>query len=602
MCGICGELRFDHRRADLSAIGRMLSTLAPRGPDHEGSFSDGPLALGHRRLAVIDLSDRSNQPLVDHQHGLVLVFNGTIFNYPELRQELIRAGHGFFSRGDSEVVLKGFAAWGPQVVERLHGVFALAIWDRSRRTLFLARDRLGIKPLYFTANRDRFRFASSTQALLAAGGVDVEIDSVALHHQLTLHGVVPAPRTILNGVRKLEPGTTVTIDGRGQRSVVRYWQLEARCHDLRMEDEQWVERVREQLAAAIRRRNSVADVPVGVLLSGGLDSSLLLALLAQSGVRHVKTFSVGFEDQPEERGSEFEFSDLMVERYNTDHYQFQVANDEILARLPEAVACMSEPMVGQDAIAFYLLAELVSREVKVVQSGQGADEVFAGYFWYAQMQNAQGSDLDRFAGHYFDRDHDDYLRAITNRHQGGDYTSEKISYLLSLPGADLFLDKVLRMDVTTLVVDDPVKRVDNMTMHWGLEARMPYLDHQLVELAMCLPVRLKLMDGGKGVLRRIARDLVPDVIVDRTKGYFPVPALKYVRGKFLEFMGDVLSSRVSRERGLFRPEHLQRLLANPEAHMTRLQGSKLWHAALLEVWLQVNVDAQAASRPAPTSD
>jgi asparagine synthase (glutamine-hydrolysing) len=591
MCGICGEFRFDGAEPDLSAVRGMLSRLIWRGPDHEGSYSDGPVALGHRRLSIIDLSDRSNQPMVDHELGLVLVFNGAIYNYRELRTELEGKGHRFFSQGDSEVILKAYATWGDEAPTHLDGMFAFAVWDIRRRRLFMARDRIGIKPLYFTSDDGRLRFASNVQALLAGGGVDTRLDPVALHHQLTLHSVVPAPRTVLTGVRKIEPGTSLTVEVSGRRQVRRYWQLQARRPESELSPEAWQEAAHAALVAAVRKRNDVADVPVGVLLSGGLDSSLLVALLAECGFEHIKTFSVGFEDQPEERGSEFEYSDLVVERYNTDHYQYRIPNHEVLDRLPEAVGKMAEPMVGQDAVAFYLLSERVSREVKVVQSGQGADEVFAGYFWFPLMEQETGSDVTRFARHYFDRDHDEYLQTVTPRYHGADYTSEKVASMLALPGADSFIDRVLRMDATTLIVDDPVKRVDNMTMAWGLEARVPFLDHHLVELAMQVPPVLKLADGGKGILKRISRGRVPDPIIDRPKGYFPVPALKYVRGPFLEFMADTLGSRASRERGLFQNGYLDRLLSEPEAHVTRLRGSKLWHAALLELWLQTHVDA-----------
>ena len=591
MCGICGELRFDGREPDLGALGPMLAALSRRGPDHQGSFADGPLQFGHRRLAIIDLSERSNQPMVDHELGLALVFNGAIYNYPELRRELIGRDYHFYSEGDTEVIIKAYAAWGEAAVERLHGMFAFALWDMRSHRLFLARDRIGIKPLYYTLEPGRLRFASNTQALLAGGGIDTQMDTVALHHHLTLHAVVPAPRTLLSGIRKVEPATTLTVNSSGHRDVRRYWTLNAQRPAEPRSPEEWREASHAALTAAVRRRNNIADVPVGVLLSGGLDSSLLVALLAETGASHIKTFSVGFEDQPEERGSEFEYSDLVVERYGSDHHQYRVPNSEVLARLPEAVRQMSEPMVGQDAVAFYLLSEQVSREVKVVQSGQGADEVFAGYFWFPLMESAQGSDLERFAGHYFDRSHEEYLRTVTPRFRCADFTSEKIAALLAQSGAEEFLDRVLRMDITTLIVDDPVKRVDNMTMAWGLEARVPFLDHQLVELAMQMPPALKLADGGKGIIKQVARGRIPDAIIDRPKGYFPVPALKFVRGEFLALMADVLGSRACRERGLLDRAHVEQLLAEPEQHMTRLNGSKLWHAALLELWLQLNVDA-----------
>ena len=592
MCGICGELRFDATQPELDDIARMMDVLAARGPDHEGSYSDGPVALGHRRLSIIDLSERSNQPLVDTELGLVLVFNGTIYNYPTLRAELIRKGYHFFSDGDSEVILKAFAEWGTRCVDRLHGMFAFAIWNVQERSLFLARDRLGIKPLYYTLDEQRFAFASNPQALLAAGGIDTSIDPVALHHQFTLHGVVPAPRTILNGVRKLAPGTTLAFDVDGGLTQDHYWHLRACRPRQQRSESEWYEAIHDALRRAVQRRKTIADVPVGVLLSGGLDSSLLVALLAESGVDDLLTFSVGFEDMPEEKGSEFEYSDQVVARYGTRHHKFRIANEGVLDRLPEAVRHMAEPMFGQDAVAFYLLAEQVSKHVKVVQSGQGADEVFAGYFWYARMNETQGSDLERFRSHYFDRDHDEYLEMVHPSLHGPDHTAELIESLLALPDADEFLDRVLRADVTTLIVDDPVKRVDNMTMAWGLEARVPFLDHELVELAAQMPPELKLRQGGKGPLKAIARGLVPDAVIDRPKGYFPVPALKYVRGEFLQFMREILTSNACRSRGLYQPGYVDKLIDDPEAHLTRIQGSKLWHLALLEYWLQLNVDGQ----------
>lgn len=592
MCGICGELRFDGRAADLTAVKRMTAALARRGPDHEGSYSDGPLALGHRRLSIIDLSERSNQPMVDSELELVLVFNGTIYNYRELRTELAARGYRFFSEGDAEVILKAYAAWGERCVERLLGMFAFAIWDIRAQRLFLARDRLGIKPLYYTLDGERLRFASNSQALLAAGGVDTSIDPVGLHHQLTLHAVIPAPRTILNGLRKLPPATTMTVDASsGKREERPYWRLRA-CRPAEPRSEQeWIEAVHAALRRAVERRRLAADVPVGVLLSGGLDSGLLVALLAESGVRDLQTFSIGFEDAPEEKGSEFEYSDLVVERYGTRHHKFLIPNAEVLPRLHEAVANMAEPMVGQDAVAFYLLAEQVSQHVKVVQSGQGADEVFAGYFWYPRMAaETEGSDLERFRKHYFDRDHPEFLETVTEPYQGADHTGALVAALLAQPEADTFIDRVLRLDVTTLIVDDPVKRVDNMTMAWGLEARVPFLDHELVELAAQMPPELKLKDGGKYPLKAIARGLLPNAVIDRPKGYFPMPALKYVRGAFLDFMRDILNSDACRHRGLFRRDYVDKLLAAPERYYTRILGSKLWHLALLEYWLQINVD------------
>ena len=420
--------------------------------------------------------------------------------------------------------------------------------------------------------------------------MDTGIDPVALHHQFTLHAVVPAPRTLLRGIRKLSPGHSLTIEANGRKQLRQYWRLQTRTPDRSLNEWEWVEAVHESLKRAVYRRKTIADVPVGVLLSGGLDSSLLVGLLAESGADNLLTFSVGFEDHPDEEGNEFRYSDQVVERFGTQHHKFHVLNDEVLKNLPAAVDNMAEPMFGQDAVAFYLLSEQVSKEVKVVQSGQGADEVFGGYFWYPQMDAAEGSDLERFAPHYFDRDHEEWLDMVPPAYRGPDYTAARVAHGLAQQGEGEFLNRVLGFDVTTLIVDDPVKRVDNMTMAWGLEARVPFLDHELVELVASMPPEYKTASGGKHVLKRIARGLIPDAVIDRPKGYFPVPALKYVRDDFLAFMREVVNSKACRERGLYDTAYLDKLLADPEHQHTRLQGSKLWHMTLLEFWLQRNVD------------
>ncbi|MDO8320058.1 N-acetylglutaminylglutamine amidotransferase [Rhodoferax sp.] len=598
MCGICGELRFDGAAPDMAALARMSDQLARRGPDDTGAYQDGPLAFGHRRLSIIDLSAHAHQPMDDAVLHLSLVFNGTIYNYRELRTELQTMGYRFFSEGDSEVILKSYHAWGDQCVTRLKGMFAFAIWDQRSSQLFLARDRFGIKPLYLNQTSHRLRFASSLPALLAGGGVDTRLDAVALHHHFTLHTVVPAPRTVLKGVRKLPPAATLRFDPDGTVTEQVYWTLDATRPKQAMTEAEWLAATREQLAQSVKRRLLAADVPVGVLLSGGLDSSLLVGMLADQ-VPDLRTFSIGFEDlgAGAEKADEFEFSDQIAAHFNTRHHKYSIANSEVMTRLPEAVAQMTEPMVSHDVIAFYLLAERVSKDVKVVMSGQGADEVFGGYFWYPKMDAASGTPLERFSQHYFDRDHAEYLQMIAPKFHVGDVTSALIADALNQPQADEFLDQVWRLDATTLIVDDPVKRVDNMPMAWGLEVRTPFLDHELVQLAAHMPPELKLKEGGKFPLKAISRGLVPDSVIDRPKGYFPVPVLKYVRGPFLEMMRSILISEACLQRGLYQRDYVDKLLAAPEApeHFTRINGSKLWHLALLEWWLQVHVD------PLPTA-
>jgi asparagine synthase (glutamine-hydrolysing) len=590
MCGICGELRFDGGEPDLGGLQRMMARLARRGPDHEGVFTDGPLAFGHRRLAIIDLSAHSDQPMVDKALGLSLVFNGTIYNYRELRRELVALGYRFFSEGDTEVILKAYHAWGEDCVERFNGMFAFAAWSEVEHSLFIGRDRAGIKPLYYAQDGQRFRFASTLPALLAAGGVDKSLDPVALHHHLTLHAVVPAPRTLLKGVRKLAPGHVMLVDAQGHSETRPFWRLKAQRPELKLGEQAWLARVRAALLGAVERQQTAADVPVGVLLSGGLDSSLLVGLLDQLGHHDVQTFSIGFGDKGDESGNEFIYSDAVANHFRTQHRKYMIPDAEVLAALPEVVDQMSEPMVSQDVAAFYLLSQRVSQSVKVVMSGQGADEVFGGYFWYPKMDAESGTPLEKFSRHYFDRDHAEYLATVTDDYAVDDVTGALVAARLAEPDADSFLDQVLRFDATTLIVDDPVKRVDNMTMAWGLEARVPFLDHELVELAMSMPPELKLKEGGKWPLKAIARGLIPDSVIDRPKGYFPVPAFKYPQGVFLDFMRGVLDSEACRQRRLFRREMVEKLLAAPMDHTTRLQGAKVWHLALLEYWLQRHVD------------
>ncbi len=595
MCGVCGEFRFDSNVIQPQTMQRMLVRIKNRGPDNEGVYISKAIALGHRRLSIIDLSANANQPMHDSDSNLRIVFNGTIYNYPQLREQLTQKGYRFNSTGDTEVILKAYAEWGKECVAKLIGMFAFAIWDENKQELFLARDRLGIKPLYYNKTEKYFRFASNSQALLAAGGMNTEFDAVGLHHHLSLHAVVPAPTTILKGLRKLPPAHYMLVSKEGKAVTERYWKLHADSVDTHRDEREWRHDIHAALSVAVERRLNIADVPVGVLLSGGLDSSLLVGLLAESGVSDIQTYSVGFEDQPEEQGNEFEYSDAIVEKFSTQHHKFYIKNDEVLQRLPQAIDHMAEPMVGQDAVAFYLLAEQVSQHISVVQSGQGADEVFGGYFWYPLMQAENNFAVESFAKHYFDRTHAEMKETLHADYLAEDFTSKKVSQLLEDAHTKNFLDAVLHMDVTTLIVDDPVKRVDNMTMAYGLEARVPFLDHELVELAMRVPTKFKTKDGGKFLLKNIARGLLPDKVIDRKKGYFPVPALKYVRGEFLEFMQDVLNSDACRQRGLFKSSYVNKLLSKPEAFMTPLRGSKLWHLALLELWLQRNVDTAIAT-------
>ena len=565
----------------------MANSMRPRGPDAGGFFAQGAAAFGHRRLSILDLQATGQQPMVDSELGLAVVFNGCIYNFRELRGELTQKGYRFFSTCDTEVILKAYHAWGARCVERFLGMFAFAIWERDSGRVVLARDRLGIKPMYLAEVKGGLRFASSLPALLAGGGVDTGIDAVALHNYMTFHAVVPAPRTILKGVRKLPPATILTIEPDGRRREETYWSLRvgARREDRAMTMAEWREAVLGSLTTAVERRR-VADVPVGVLLSGGLDSSLVVALLAEKGhAAGLKTFSIGFDSVGDVAGDEFHYSDLIAERFGTDHHRIRIDCNRALGALPDAIAAMSEPMVSHDAIGFYLLSEEVAKHVKVVQSGQGADEIFGGYHWYPPLMHSNDA-VETYAGVYFDRDHDEMREALAPRLVNGDVSRTFVQDFFARAGGTLPIDNALALDTEVMLVDDPVKRVDNMTMAWGLEARVPFLDHELVELAARVPADLKVRDGGKWILKEAARAVVPAEVIDRPKGYFPVPALKYLRGPFLDYVRDILDAPAARTRGIFRHEYVDRLLADPEGELTPKRNSKLWQVALLEGWLQ----------------
>ncbi len=589
MCGLSGELRFDGGPADVAAVARMTAKMAPRGPDGSGIWAQGPVALGHRRLKIIDLSARASQPMVDAELGLTGVFNGCLYNYKDLRETLRGDGYYFFSTSDTEVLVKAYHRWGQRCVDHFKGMFAFAVAERDTGRVVLGRDRLGIKPLYTTRDAARLRFASTLPALVAGGGVDTDIDRTALHHYMTFHSVVPPPRTILSGVDKLPPATVRTFepDGRAFDDYA-YWRPDF-TRGLQLTPEAWTEAVLAGVRTAVDRR-MVADVPVGVLLSGGLDSSFIVALLAEAGQSDLQTFSIGFADAGGESGDEFGYSDLVAERFDTDHHKIRIDDSRLLPALRSAIEAMSEPMVSHDAVAFYLLSQEVSRHVKVVQSGQGADEVFAGYDWYPPLAGVPREDAAAaYSTVFFDRPHDELAGVLSPEYMTSDDVSSMfVRRHFAAPGAVTAMDAALRIDTAIMLVDDPVKRVDNMTMAWGLEARTPFLDHDLVELAASCPPGLKLASEGKGVLKSAARGIVPDEVIDRPKGYFPVPAIRHLRGPYLEMVREALTCPAAKSRGLFQMSYVERLLAAPSDYRTTLGASALWQLALLELWLQTH--------------
>ncbi|MFL5845745.1 MAG: N-acetylglutaminylglutamine amidotransferase [Solirubrobacteraceae bacterium] len=587
MCGFAGEIAPEGRRPDMGALERAGAVLSPRGPDGSGRWAEGRIGLSHRRLSIIDLSEGGAQPMV--RDDLAIVFNGCIYNHHELRAELRELGQPMSTTSDTEVILAAYRQWGPRdFLDHLVGMFAFAIVERASGRVLLGRDRLGIKPLYLAEVGGALRFASTLPALLAGGGIDTALDPVALQRYMSFHSVVPAPRTLLAGVRRLPPASTLTIEPDGSRHEHRWWgpPYERRPEHEGWSFEDWSEAVLDRLRIGVRRR-MVADVPVGVLLSGGLDSSMIVAILAEQGQKDLATYSIGFPDANGREGNEFFYSDLMAERFGTRHHQIALEEHEVVEALRGAIGAMSEPMVSHDVVAFYLLSREVAKDIKVVQSGQGADEVFAGYSWYPPLRDASGLGDDVYASEFIDTAHGQRDEELTAPwHLDEDVAMAFVREHFSRPHADTPLDRALRLDTEVMLVDDPVKRVDNMTMAWGLEARVPFLDHELVELAAACPPEHKLALGGKGVLKQAARGLVPDEVIDREKGYFPVPLISQMSGPAHELVTEVLTSDAARARGLFERGPVERMLAAPNAVRTTLDANRLWQLALLELWLQ----------------
>ena len=586
MCGIVGEYFFNNKCGDHN-IELMLNKIKSRGPDYSGFKIKDHICLGHSRLSIIDLSRASNQPFEDKEADLSMVYNGCIYNYVDLRNKLIKKNHSFKTSGDTEVVLKSYIEWGKECLNMFEGDFSLAIWDIKKRSLFLARDRFGVKPLYFSYSKKFFRFGSTLQSIIVNKDIDMKLDPKSLHMHFSLHAVVPAPNTIFENIKKVPPGHYLIINEEKKVILEKYWELDSKDNNLIEDENEAISLIKNLLSKSVEKRLSASDIDVGVLLSGGLDSSLIVAL-AKDKFPKLKTFSIGFEDDKEEKGSEFFYSDQVAKKFNTNHQKYIIDNAVVLSKLPDAFKSMSEPMVAQDAVAFYMLSELVSKDVKVILSGQGADEGFAGYFWYKKIA-LEENNYNNFLKHYVDRS-DAELREFLKIKFKNDYTSRLVQDKLNLINSKTLIGNVLNLDITTLVVDDPVKRVDNMTMAWGLEARVPFLDHDLIEASAKIDPRLHLKRNGKNILKAISDNLLPRDIISRKKGYFPMPALKYIRGEYYDFVCDILNSRKCNNRNLYNRKYIEKLLKMPNNYKTAIDGNKLWHAAATELWFQENLD------------
>ncbi len=631
MCGIVGKVvppRGGWVQRPL--LERMCAALEHRGPDSRGLFADGPVGLGIQRLRVVDLVT-GDQPIFNEDRSVVVVLNGEIYNFAELRAELACRGHRLASSGDTEVIVHLYEEYGVDCVRRLHGMFAFALWDARRRRLLLARDRVGKKPLFYAAGNGGVTFASELRALLEDPAVVREIDPAALDSFLA-YGYVPAPRSIFRAVKKLPPAHTLVLED-GVIRCERYWRLDY-SHKLTVSDPRELhEPIREALKQATRRR-LVADVPLGAFLSGGIDSSAVVAAMAEATSGQVKTFSIGFDH---DRFNELPHARLVSERFGTDHNEF-VVRPEAMDVVPRIVRHYGEPFADASAVPSFYLAELTRRHVTVALNGDGGDESFGGYTRYVANRLAgqlahMPVALRRAAA------------AVSRPLGGADPTSvankarrllsglpleppvryaqyvawageEQRAWLYSdqfrelvLPsqarsvieapwrqasGADV-LDVMLEVDATTYLPDDLITKIDIATMAFGLEARSPLLDHELMELAASIPAAFKVRGRQKKwIFREALRGWLPDEILDRPKQGFSVPIADWFRGELSGLVGDVLLDPASLERGYFRPESVRALIDRHRAGAAD-ESKPLWALLMLELWHREFVDCGAPS-------
>jgi asparagine synthase (glutamine-hydrolysing) len=622
VCGICGLVAAD-RRVDPDRVAAMSGTLVHRGPDSFGEFSDGSAALAARRLSIIDL-ETGDQPIANEDGTLHVVQNGEIYNYRELRHELERAGHRFRSHGDTEVLLHLYEEHGDRFVERLRGMFALAIWDARRRRLLLARDRFGIKPLYYRAAQGELAFASELRAL-PRGLIDLD----ALEAFLAFNSI-PAPLTIFREVRKL-PAGHLLIWAEGRVELERFARPGPVPEEQLRGDEEaeLVEELRARLRDSVRA-HLVSDVPVGVLLSGGVDSALLAALAAEESSEPLRTFSIGFEERSFD---ELVDARRVAERYGTRHRELVLRPDAALL-LPALAEAFDEPFADSSALPTYLVSELAASDVKVALSGEGGDELFGGYYTYvADLLAARLGGLARLTRPFverlptsaakasFDYKAKRFVRAAhlppLERHHGwkeifsADARAELTGRSSAFDPVDLLrtryaetegageLARLQDVDLGIYLVDDLLVKTDRASMAHSLEARVPYLDTVVTNLALALPTRHKVRGLSKKVLlRKAAAPLLPREIVHGKKRGFSIPAAAWLRGELEPFARETLSRDALLRQGFFRPESVQRLLDEHVAG-TEDRSRQLWGLLAFTLWHERHVEGRTRepSRP-----
>jgi asparagine synthase (glutamine-hydrolysing) len=629
MCGICGVYSYGRGEpvgGDL--LGSMLTSIRHRGPDEEGMYFDEGVGLGSRRLSIIDLSG-GTQPIYNEDRSIVVVFNGEIYNYRELRSGLERRGHTLTTSSDTEVIVHLYEEAGDDCVQQLRGMFAFALWDTRKKRLLLVRDRLGIKPLYYANHGGRLVFGSEIKALLRHPAIDARPSAEALGHFLSLK-YVPAPQTMFDGIHALPPGRLLVCDEQGPK-VRSYWHLQfaGRSNGHRSEasyEEQLVSLLHESV-----KLHLVSDVPFGAFLSGGIDSSTIVALMSELLNTPVKTFSVGF-DGDGARFSELPYARLVAERYGTDHHEIVIRGQDLVNHAEKIVWHLDQPIADPATLANYMVSELARRHVKMVLTGEGGDELFAGYARHAGDKLSplfsplpaavkaaalalafrlprlhrpklalhalcQPDETSRLVNWFplFSPDMksalltDDFKARVN-----GSSAARVFADCLARTDATDPLSRMLFLDTSLWLPDDLLARGDKTSMAASIEARVPLLDHKLVEFAASVPARLKVKGlARKYLLKKAARAWLPPQVVTRKKQGFPVPLSLWFRQEARSFVRDVLSPDAVRRRGIFSPRYVQTMIERNERGEVD-GGAWLWALVNVELWYRLFIDRSSA--------
>lgn len=629
MCGICGKINIDaKKKVDGNLIERMCSVLSHRGPDDAGVYLKDNIGLGHRRLSVLDVTQAGHQPMTNEDRTIWIVFNGEIYNYRELRKELEKKGHVFLSSSDTETIIHLYEEKGIECLQDLRGMFAFALWDAKEKSLFLARDRLGKKPLVYSHNNNRFLFASELKALLFDQEVSREINTTAIQNYLT-YGYIASPQTIFSDIKKLPPAHYLILK-EGSIKIKKYWDLSYQKKLVYGSLGEYKDHFLELFYESVKMRLR-SDVSFGAFLSGGIDSSIIVAVMSRFLEQPVKTFSIGFE---EESYNELPFARIVADKYKTEHHEFIVKPD-VVDVLPKLMWSYNEPFADPSAVPTYYLSKATREHVTVALSGDGGDECFAGYNRYLhalsslnygkcaslagrKMINTVASLLPagntgrnlsgrvkRFLKHVCEQPEKQYLRWISHfnddlrseicasdfrrsmaDHDPADYIAE----LYHASDAESFLDKILNVDVMSYLPEDLMVKTDIASMACSLEVRSPFMDHRIMEFAASLPADMKIYKGTlKYFLKQAAVELVPSQIISRKKQGFGLPVANWLREDLKEMTYDLLLDKQTFERGYFRREAIEKLITE---HMTGQNDHcyRIWNLLCLELWFRAYAD------------